>query len=93
MCDYLFVFISQEWDVDSTNVISFKNTSEIEPYLTQFYELLHHFYNANKLKINPDKTKFLITCKPKYTNIIKNTSFKAQNHIIKQSNVIKILGI
>ena len=51
------------------------------------------FYNANRLKINPDKTNLLLINKPKHDIITKNFSFWAGNYLIKTKKVIKILGI
>ena len=48
---------------DSTNIISFKNDNIIKPYLEEYYKLLYDYYTANKLKINPDKTQYVIICK------------------------------
>ena len=51
---------------DSTNVISFKDHQQIKPYLTNYYILIHNYYNINKLKINADKTMILLTYKNKF---------------------------
>ena len=51
---------------DSTNIISFKDHSQIKNYLTNYYKLIHSFYNINKLKINADKTQLLLNYKEKY---------------------------
>ena len=77
---------------DSTNIISFKNDNIIKPYLEEYYKLLYDCYTANKLKINPDKTQYLIICKNSIKNNFKNFSIKADKYIIKPSNTIKILG-
>ena len=54
--------------------------------------MLHSYYSINKLKINPDQTHFLI-CASKIIQInLKNLTLQAKNYVIKQSNVIKILG-
>ena len=45
---------------DSTNIITFKHTNTIKDYVQTYYQLLHDYYNCNKLKINPDKTKYII---------------------------------
>ena len=60
--------------------------------MSQYYELLHNFYNINKLKINPDKSKFLVSSKPRFQHLTKNLSITAKQYTIKQSNIIKILG-
>ena len=45
-----------------------------------------------KLKLNPDKTKILITNKPKFDQNLKNFHFYAKEYKIVQKKVIKILG-
>ena len=55
--------------------------------------LLEAYYNINYLKINADKSKLLITCKPRYRTIIKDIKLTASTYIIDQSQKIKILGI
>ena len=62
---------------DSTNIMGFKDINKISDYLDNYYELLDIFYTTNMLKINPDKTKFLIICNKKLRNICKNITFKA----------------
>ena len=77
---------------DSNSIISNKDHSHIKHYIEDYYKLIHGFYNINKLKLNPDKNKILIIYNKKFEYIFKNFSFKAENYIIKRSNVIKILG-
>ena len=69
---------------DSTSVISFTDTNQMRDYLTGYYNLLGEYYTANKLKINPEKSKFIINSKPKFTVILKNFYFWADG--------FKILG-
>ena len=75
-----------------TNIISGKNPTHLSKYTTNFYTLLHNYYTINKLSINSDKTKLLVSSKSKLTNITKKLSFMAINHKISQSHTIKILG-
>ena len=77
---------------DSTSIIAFKETSQIKPYLTDFFNLLKCYYNINKIKINDDKTQMLLTHKPKHKNTLKNFHFYAGNDKITTKNSIKILG-
>ena len=63
---------------DSTNLISFKETNDIKAYISQYYEILHQYYTANKLKINSDKTKLMINCKPRFATTLKNFFFYGQ---------------
>ena len=64
---------------DSTNIINFNNNSNIKAYIEEYYEILNQDYNSNKLKNNPDKTKYII----KYDNKLKNNS-----KILKHNNII-----
>ena len=77
---------------DSTNLISFKNASQMEDYLEEYYNLLDNFYTINKLKINNDKTELLISCKANMRVHIKNISFFAKGYKIVRKDKIKILG-
>ena len=77
---------------DSTNIISFNDHSQIKNYLTNYYKLIHSYYNINKLKINADKTQLLLNYKEKHKQNFKNFFFNAENFKIKPKKVIKILG-
>ena len=57
---------------DSTSIIGFTDHSIIRNYLHDYYTLLHCYYNVNKLKINADKTLFMINCKDNIHNLFKN---------------------
>ena len=78
---------------DSSNVIGFKDTNIVKNYVTDYYEVLHKFYTANKLKLNSDKTKYFLNYRPKYSLLLKNFFFMACNDKILPSNSIKILGV
>ena len=65
----------------------------MKKYVEEYYELLQQYYNDNILKINPDKTKYIIICDKKIKNIFNNFIIKADKYFIKPSNIIKILGI
>ena len=77
---------------DSSSVITFKDQSSVKKYLELYYALIHSFYNANKLKINADKTSLLLIHKPKFNDFFKNFSFQADRFKIKPKRFIKILG-
>ena len=77
---------------DSTNIISTKNHNNIRQYLQDYYDLLHNYYNINKLKINPDKNKILINNRPKLNTIFKNFTFTAKQYTIHKNTTIKLLG-
>ena len=57
---------------DSTSTISSKTPTQLQTYLDDYYKLLESYYNINFLKINPDKTKFIITCKPTHRQDTKD---------------------
>ena len=76
---------------DSTSTISSKTIAKLQTYLNNYYKLLESYYNINFLKINPDKTKFIITCKPSHRQTTKD--IQAGKYIITQSDKLKILGI
>ena len=78
---------------DSTSTISSKTVTELQAYLNHYYKLLESYYNINFLKINPDKTKFIITCKPAYRHITKDITIQAGQYVIQQSDKLKILGV
>ena len=87
-----FEHITINYIDDSNSVISCKDHSHIKHYLEDYYRLLQSYYNINKLKINPDKNKFIIIYNKKLENIFKNFTFRADKYVINRSNVIKILG-
>ena len=53
---------------------------------------MHSFYNANMLKINPQKTKLMFVSKTKFRPVTKSITFKAKGHEIKPVPSLKILG-
>ena len=77
---------------DSFNTIAFEPSAKIKTYLEKYYELMHSYYNANMLKINPQKTKLMFVSKHKYRPLTKNFTFKAKGHEIKPVPCLKILG-
>ena len=68
---------------DSTSTISSKSASDLQTYLNHFYKLLESYYNINFLKNNPDKTKFIITCKPPHKHTTKYIIIQAGQYVIK----------
>ena len=77
---------------DSSSVISFPNCADIKTYITNYYNLLHHFYEINNLSVNSDKTKLLMMYRPKHQAALSSFSFNANGHTIKPIKVLKILG-
>ena len=48
---------------DSSHIISSKSVNDLKYYLHDLYVLLAAFYTINKLKINNNKTGFIVTAK------------------------------
>ena len=77
---------------DSTVCISSKAVIILQKYLQRFYNLLHYFYICNKLCLNEDMTKLLVTSKNYLQQSSKSIDLNASIYNIKQSNKVKILG-
>ena len=52
---------SNQFIDDFSNVIGAQTFNELENYMNDFSKTLGIFYKANKLKLNPTKTKTMIT--------------------------------
>merc|ERR1712240_711896 len=78
---------------DSTNITSNTDHDILQDYINDFYRLLEVYYDINKLKINSDKSKILVICKPTLRHMTDKIKLIASGHHILQSNFIKILGI
>ena len=78
---------------DSNNVISSDNIQSIQPYMNTYFKLIEAYYNINKLKINPDKSKLMIVCKAVHRKATKNIVLMTNDHIIEQVQKIKALGM
>ena len=48
---------------DTNNIISSKESKYIQPYIDGYFKLIENFYEINKLKINPEKSKIMVVCK------------------------------
>ena len=64
---------------DSSNVVSSRDPKCLQNYINDFFRLLENFYNANRLTINRDKSKLLITCKNKLRNSSKKLNYRHLN--------------
>merc|ERR1712240_339477 len=78
---------------DSNNIIYGNNPKEIEKYTNSYFKLIEGFYAINKLKLNPDKTRVMVVCKPNRREEVKNFVLKAGDYIIEQKDKIKVLGV
>merc|ERR1712240_125815 len=80
--------------VDNTNnVIYGNNAEEIENYSNAYFKLIESFYTINRLKLNPDKSRLMVVCRPNRREETKNFVMKAGNYIIEQKEKIKVLGM
>ena len=78
---------------DTNNIIYGNNIDEIEKYTNAYFKLIECFYTINKLKLNPDKTRLMVVCRPNRRDEVKNFVLKAGDYIIEQKDKIKVLGI
>merc|ERR1712240_838151 len=58
-----------------------------------YFSLIEGFYSINSLKLNPDKTRLMVVCKPNRREEIKNLVLRAGDYIIGQKDKIKVLGV
>ena len=54
---------------DSNSNIPFSDPTEATFYIERFFKILRIYYNNSKLKINADKTSFLVLWNPKHKEI------------------------
>merc|ERR1712177_26996 len=78
---------------DTNNVIYGNNAEEVENYSNAYFKLIESFYTINRLKMNPDKSRLMVVCRPNRREETKNFVLKAGNYIIEQKDKIKVLGI
>ena len=78
---------------DSTTMITTNDINNIKTYIDKFFITLEQYYKINKLTLNPDKTKFMIICKPSTRHLTKNIVLNTTDYVINQCDKVKILGI
>merc|ERR1712240_617884 len=78
---------------DTNNVIFGNNAAEIEKYSNGYFKLIEGFYTINRLKLNPDKTRLMVVCRPNKREEVKNFVLTAGEYIIEQVDKIKVLGV
>ena len=61
--------------------------------INKYFKIIEGYYNLNKLKFNPDKSKLMITCKPNLRQSVSNITHKSKDNNIEQVTKIKALGI
>ena len=74
---------------DSSNVVGSETEEELGLYTTDFLKIMEIYYHINKLKLNAEKTKVMVT-KSKDTKKIKVTAPNGEE--ITADKSIKILG-
>ena len=78
---------------DSNNCIAGKDLTELVVYVEDYMKLLSKFYAANKLRLKPDKTCFLMTGSRYQHNRNLRVKLKLDNDIVIEDSLpIKVLG-
>ena len=62
-------------------------------YLQKGLKTLSDFFAIHRLNINADKTEFVVFCKASKNSSIENATLKVGDHIIKQKESVKYLGV
>ena len=78
---------------DSSSSLGFKTIIIMKNYLELYLELMENYYIINKLKLNINKTKYLINCNKNKRKELKDFCIKSNNEIIYPNGNIRILGI
>ena len=64
----------------------------MEKYINKYFRLIEHFYDYNKLRINPDKSKLMIICRPGIRYNTDKILLHTNNYTIQQVQKVKALG-
>ena len=78
---------------DSNNIITSDTIEGVECYINKYFKLLEHFYDFNKLRINPDKSKLMVVVRPNRRVDTNKIILKTKDYTIQQVQKIKALGI
>merc|ERR1712177_35322 len=78
---------------DTNNVIYGNNAEEVENYSNAYFKLIESFYTINRLKLNPDKSRVMVICRPNRREETKNFVLRAGKYVIEQKEKIKVLGV
>ena len=73
---------------DTNNIIYGNNAEEIEIYSNNYFKLIESFYTINRLKLNPDKSRVMVVCRPNRREETKNFVLRAGKYIVKQKEKI-----
>ena len=78
---------------DSNNCISANTLSNLVEYTQDYMRLLIHFYEANKLRLNPEKTCFMMNGNVYQNNRRMRVKIQLDDGIeIQDSLAVKVLG-
>jgi len=78
---------------DTNNIIYGNNAEDVEKYSNAYFKLIECFYGINRLKLNPDKSRLMVVCRPNRREETKNLVLRARGYIIEQTEKIKVLGV
>ena len=78
---------------DSSSSLGFNNKKIMENYLQLYLKIMENFYNINKLKLNPSKTKYLINCNKSARNEVRDFKLTLDNEILYPDGNVRILGV
>ena len=78
---------------DTNNLIAGNSADEVQNYSNRYFKLIQNFYSINRLKLNPDKTRLMVVCRPNKRQEVQNLILNAGEFIIEQVDKIKVLGV
>merc|ERR1712177_105496 len=78
---------------DTNNIIAGNSADEVQNYSNRYFKLIQNFYAINRLKLNPDKTRLMVVCRPNKRQEVQNLILNAGEFIIEQVDKIKVLGV
>ena len=62
---------------DTNNIICGNNMEDLENYSNAYFKLIECFYGINRLKLNPDKSRLMVVCRPNRREETKNLVLRA----------------
>ena len=64
-------------------LLTSNNSNDIQDYINRYFKLLEGYYNLNKLKLNLDKSKLMITCQPRMRESIKDIKLITKEYTVE----------
>ena len=77
---------------DSSSIVSFKESDEMNYYLDKYMEILKIYYNKMKLKINSEKTTLMIICRNQRRNETDDIRYEDEKETVIPKQQIRTLG-